>query len=390
MKTIKLLLIAIAAVGFTLVISKCKKDPPVVVETYTISGDCTYPDYNSTMVAAPGAILSIYAGSDSTALATTFADANGAYHFDGLLPGDYVVEAKYNTDNQNAKAIEGINFEVNYSVTLGAADYTQDVVLETIAATSTTNITITASDTTGSLGALKYAAMEAHSQTTWWIEHIDSDAVGMTLAGGFPAYAEGSSGKWIGFQTFRFDEANPANIYFKAYVITSGCYTANKGRDTVRAGCVDTYWSHDTVGYSTGQYATVLPQTDTAFYWVEAGDVERYGSGYLAHGVLAPVWKHQGGEIVAPRVTALTPDTTLAYAGSLGWNVRIQSPVDMYFEYQGKKKVWNSTHTTFNWYFEFEGEFQFRRSTFFMKASLGDVATVTPHMQFKGSNNVEY
>ena len=106
MKTIKFTVASfavVAAFGLTLFLSKCKKDPPLMVKTYTISGLCTYPDYANAMVPAKGTVLTIFAGSDPNPLATTFADASGNYKFMGLLPGPYSMKAKYNTENQNTK-----------------------------------------------------------------------------------------------------------------------------------------------------------------------------------------------------------------------------------------------------------------------------------------------
>ena len=385
MKTVKLLLLSVAAVGLTFFLAKCKKDPPSVVQTYSISGNCTYPTYNTSMALAKGTAVTLYAGTDPNPYARAFADTLGNYSFKGLLPGNYVVKGRYNTLNQNnEKPLSGIDFAVTYNVTLGTANLTQNLVLATIAASSAVNVTIVAADTVGSMGALKYITVESHTNVTYWVEHLDSNAVGLSMNGNF-----GSNGAGFLLTKFRFDEANPANSYFKGYVLTSKQSSNNIGRDTARGGCVDSFFNHDTTWNATHTVCTTVPVTDTAYYWANAGTISKYGSGYLAHGTLAPCWKHQG-IAGGTNYTVNRTDTILGYNGQLGWNTRIQLPCDMYFEYQGKKQVWNAAHTVFNWDLEFEGQFTFRRSQFYMKHGLGDVVTVNPHIQLKGTNNTNY
>ena len=397
MKNYRTLFGIVLAMGSLVFLSQCKKETEIVEKTITvtvhdtingkaISGLATYPDYQGTTTPAAGAVVSLYLGTSATGnvVATAFADASGNYRFPYLLPGAYFIYAKYNTDNQNYKPIEGINFETDpgYAVTMGSSNITQNLSLISMGATGDAKLTIVADDTLTN-PSLKYVTVESHSSCTFWVKHLDDTiGPGLTMAGGWPSPG-------FKLKTFVFDEANPANSYFNGYVLTSMTYTGNPGRDTVRGSCVDGFFNHDTIQNASGP-ASVLAQTDTAYYWANAGQVEKYGSGYLAKGTLAPVWKHQGGEIVPPKTSPCNPDTLLGYNGQLGWNKRIELPVDMFFEYQGKKKVWNSSGTTFYWYFEFEGQFTFSRTAFYMRHGLGDMVTVNPHLQIRGMSNTEY
>jgi len=390
MKTIKVftLIAAVAAFGLTFFLTKCKKDTIIVVvqvhdtiKGKSITGNCTYPDYTGVQVPAPGAVISLYLGASKvgTPVATAYADASGNYSLPYLLPNNYFVWASFNNENQNnAKAIEGINFETDpgYAVVMASSDLVQNAVLDNVAPTGAYIVGAYAADTIGVVGS-RMAAPESHSKTSFEVRHLDNDLEPyLTVPGGFNVFK---------ITSFLFDEANPANTKFRGYVLVSTLNTNEPGRDAIGA-CASKALGVDT--FKTGTTINALPQSDTAYYYATAGQVEKYGKGYLAHGTLAANYKHQGGEIVAPRVTPLTPDTALGYTGP--WGVRTTKQVDMYFEYQGKKKVWNATFTTFNWYFEFEGEFTFNRKDVYIKHGLGNEVKVFTHVQLKGTNNKEY
>ncbi len=380
---------SVLAVGLIFTFSKCRKDivvvPVPIHDTLfgkTISGIAQYPDYSGAMQLAKGAAISLYSGSSKSgnAVATCFADSSGSYSFPYLLPGNYFIWAKYNTKNQNYEKtpIEGINFETvpGYPVVMASSNISQNISLATVASTGTLKISIVAADTTGSMGSIKYAAAESHSKASFEIRHLDDQDPYATVIGGFNVFK---------LTEFYFDESAPANTRFKGYVLVSTLNTLEPGRDAVGA-CASAALGVDT--YKVGTTAYVLAQSDTAYYYATAGNVENYGKGFLAHGTLEAKYKHQGGEIVAPRVTPLTPDTILGYNGP--WGVRTAKTENMYFEYLGKKKVWNSAGTTFNWYFEFEGNFNFNRKDFYINHGLGNEVKVFSHVQLKGTNNVEY
>lgn len=391
MKTIyKTFLIAtVVALGVMFFLSQCKKDEIIVVVQVhdtiygkSISGLCTYPDFTGTPVKAKGAVISLYLGSSQTGnpVATAYADTNGNYILPYLLPNTYFVYATYNTENQNnAKPIEGINFETNpgYVVNMGSSNIVQNAFLDNVAPTGTAILGAIAADTIGVAGS-RYAAVDLyHSRATFELRHLDDNGEPyLTMVGGFNKFV---------ITSFLFDEANPANTKFSGYVLLSTVNTLEPGRDSI-GQCASKALQVDTFKVNGKTY--VLPASDTAFYYATAGQVEKYGKGYLAHATLSTGMKHQGGEIIPPRVTALTPDTALGYTGP--WGVRTTLPVDMYFEYQGKKKLWNSTMTTFNWYFEFEGEFNFNRKNFYIKHGLGDEIKNFTHIKLKGTNNKEY
>ncbi len=396
LKILKITTVAAAfAVGLIFTFTKCRKDivvvPVPIHDTLfgkTISGLVQYPDFGNVTQLAKGAVVSLYSGSSKSGspVATAFADSMGSYSFPYLLPGNYFIWATYNTKNKNnPKApIEGINFETSpgYPVTMASANLTQDIMLSNVAASGTLKISITPSDTNGSMGAIKTAPFEAHSKCEWWTEYNKDGGIGgTTIQGGFNVFK---------VTKFFFDEASPANSTIEGYVLLYSINTFEPARDS---GCVPQTLQQDT--YKLNGVAKLLdPITDTAWYRAPLGSIEKYGKGYLAHGSLEAFYKHQGGNIQAPRVTPLPPDTVSwnglgpQYAGP--WNQRVTNSIDMYFEFQAKNKVWNAAGTTFNWFFIFEGEFTFTRQQYYVKTtSLGNTMHVTPHVQLKGANNVE-
>jgi hypothetical protein len=399
----------LALAGLILPMSFCTKTNTVtntVTKTVTdtikgnaISGAVTYPNSTGSPVAAVGAILKLYFGSDTTGtlVATTFSDASGNYKFGYLLAGTYYITSTFNTSNGNGRLMKssrgeknnlnGITFATDpgFKVTMAAAPVTQNVALTTFAATSIAKFTIVAADTLAD-SSFHYMAVEIHTDINFQAEEADSIQPGMTLTGSFPNIGDASGGFKI--VKFKFDQANPQNTYFTAYVLTHTQMTNNIGRDTARGGCLDGFWDHDTIKNPTTGAATVLLQTDTAYYTVTSGQVVKYGAGYLAHGTLAPCYKHQGGEIVSPKVNACAPDTVLGYTGQYGWDTRIALPVDFYFEYQGAKQKYSGAN--YNWFAEFAGTMTFDPLTFFMKGSVGGSATLTVNLQMKGATNYPY
>ena len=403
MKTIKIVLATtIVAFGLTFFLTKCKKNTDVVVvqvhdtvQGKSITGICKYPDHAGTMIAAPGTVISLYLGSSvsGSPVATAYADANGNYEIPYLLPNNYFVFASYNTENQNnAKPIEGITFETNpgYAVAMSGSNVTQNLDLVNVAPNGTLIIGATSADTIGVTNS-RYAPFEAHSKCPWWTEYStygNGGLGGTTLEGGFNVFKVTS---------FLFDEANPANSKIKGYVLLSSINTMEPARDAL-SGCVPQTLQVDTLKVGVGAaatYSVLVKEADTAWYEAPIGTISKYGNGYLAKGNLTAFYKHQGGDVISPRVTVLPADTvswdgkSANYAGP--WNQRITQPVDMYFEYQGKNKVWNSAGTTYNWFFIFEGEFQFDRKDFYVKTtSIANTMHVTPHVQLKGANNMPY
>lgn len=388
---------AAVAVGIIITFSKCRKDiiivPVPIHDTVfgkNLSGLAQYLDFNGDTQLAKGAVVSLYAGSTKSgnAVATAYADSSGVYSFPYLLPGNYFVWASYNTKNKNTKApIEGITFETGpgYAVTMGASDLAQNIFLGTVAPSGNLVISIIATDTTGSMGAIKYAPYESHSKCEWWTEYkYDNGAGGTTIQGGFNTFK---------VTKFYFDEVNPANSLIEGYVLFSTVNTFEPARDA-SSGCVWQSIGLDTIRSAATPYTyTVLtPESDTAWYIAPLGSIEKYGKGYVAHGALTAFYKHLGGTY-AGRVTSVPPDTGSynglgpQYAGP--WDQKLTNDIDMYFEYQGKNKVYSGAN--FNWFFIFEAEFNFTRQQYYFKnTSLGNTIHVTPHVQLKGPNNVEY
>ncbi|MBI4930616.1 MAG: hypothetical protein HY841_07630 [Bacteroidetes bacterium] len=412
MKTLRITLTSFAAVavfGFIFTLSKCKKDTIIVVvqvhdtlKGKSISGICKYPDYTGTMVAAPGSVVSLYLGSSKTGspVATAYADASGNYSLPYLLPNTYFLFATYNTNNVNYKPINGINFltdatDASYAITMGSSNVTKNLDLLTEAPTGTRILTIIKADTNGSMGTKAYVPFESHSKCEWWTEYsgagYDGGVNGTTLQGGFTTYGNNLPEYGWGLTNFYFDEANPQNDTIKGYVLLSHLTTFEAVRDSLYGGCVPKTLQVDTSG-STRTTVRAVPKTDTAWYYAPGGSVVKYGKGYLAHGFMTAFYKSAAGEIEPPRITPCSADTVSwngkspQYAGP--WSQKITKQIDMYFEFQGVNTAWNATHTTFNKYAVFEGQFDFNRSDYYVKTtSIGNVMHVTPHVQLKGANN---
>src|ERR1035437_2352140 len=414
MKTIKFTLtslVAVAAFGLIVSLSKCKNVHDIVVvqvhdtlKGKSITGICKYPDYTGTMVAAPGAVISLYIGSSVSGnpVATATSDASGNYKLPYLLPNNYYLYAAYNTANTNYKPINGINFHTSptdpaYAVAMGSSNITKDLALATEAPTGTRILTIIKSDTIGSHGTKAYVPFEIHSKIEWWTEYSgagDGGINGTTLQGGFSTYGNNFPDYGWGLTNFYFDEANPQNDTIKGYVLLSHINTFEAQRDTLYSGCVPKTLQVDTSG-STRATCRAVPKTDTAWYYAPGGSVVKYGKGYLAHGFLKAFYKSAAGEIEPPRVTPCTVDSVSwtglgpQYAGP--FSQKITKQIDMYFEFQGVDQAWNAAHTIFNKYAIFEGQFDFKRSDYYVKTtSIGNTIHVTPHVQLKGANGQNF
>ena len=385
MKTIRFTLTSVAvitALGLSVFLSKCKKEPPIVVHTYTISGLCTYPDYTNTMVPAKGATLKIFAGTDPGVVATTFSDSTGHYNFARLLPGAYIIVASYNTDNQNKMnpPIQGINFAATVNVTLGTTNLTQNVALATFVASGALKISL---DTIAAGAAYRKVTLESHSKTPWLTQHNGTQEA---LAGGFNVFK---------FTKFIFDEATPANITMSCYVQTSSVNTFEPTREILGSGCVKKTLNVDTTNI--GGVIAPIAKTDTITFYANPGSVVKYGKGYLAHGHIKGFYKHNYGETGPGGSGAnhyLPADTTyLQAADGVAYDQAIDKPVDMYFEYQSKiKQMAAAPSTNFNWMFTFEGKFTINIWTmFYIKgAPISNTIDVTPHVTFQGTTNNPY
>lgn len=353
----------------------CKKETETEIKTVTetvhdtisgkaITGAVTYPDYAGTLVPAKGAVINLYVGSSASGslAATTFADASGNYTLPYLLPGSYFLTAKYNTDNTNYRYVNGVNFTTDpgYAITLGTSDLVQNVELVNMAAVGTLKIAL---DTINANTSYRKVDWEIHSKLDFAFPDHTGGAI---LPGGFNVFE---------VTDFVFNEADPSAIKIDGYVLLSSVNTFEPVRDALAGGCVRKTLNVDTI-----DALTALPETDTARYY--SVSVEKYGDGYLCHGILRSFYKHPAGGIYPA-------DTTLGYAGP--FNTMIEKPVDMYFVYEGKTK-WTSG-ANYNWAFIFEGQFKFNpKADYYINSShigAGDV-TVNCHVQMKGATNTEY
>ena len=415
MKIFRLMTIpAIVAAGLIFSLSNCKKEKEIVKENVyvnvhdtthlvvhdttrihdstnvyisvhdtlkgkNITGVCTYPDYTNTMIAAKGTVLSLYLGTTGTGIPiiTTFADLTGSYAFKYLLPGTYFLTAKYNTDNQNRSAINGVTFVFSgTAITMAAANVTQNVILASVAAPGQIKIAI---DTIAAGVTYRKVSLEAHSKAPWETQHNGNQ---QALQGGFNVF---------NFTTFAFDEAVPAKIKINAWVQTSSVNTFEPAREILGSGCVKKTLNVDTM--MVGTVISPVPATDTIRFYANPGEVVKYGKGYLAHGHMRGFYKHAYGTtgIGGSGSSDFLPADTcyLQAADGIPYGSTIDKPVDMYFEYVSKIKQMSGAN--FNWMFTFEGKFTFNKFTgwYIKSTSIADIITVTPHVTMKGNTNAE-
>jgi len=404
MKTMKLFRVmaipAIVAIGLIFSLSNCKKEEKIVTETVyvpvhdttvvtntinihdtivgkNITGLCTYPDFTNTMVPAKGAVLSLYSGTTATGTpaATTFADQSGFYSLKYLIPGTYFLTAIYNTENQNKSQLNGVNFVFDgIVITMGASDITQNAILANVAAPGAMKIAI---DTIAAGPSYRKVALESHSKAAWEGLHNMNQ---QSMHGGFNVF---------NFTKFVFDEANPANIVINAWVQTSSINTLEPSRDALAGGCVRKTLNVDTM--IVGGVVTPIPETDTIRFYANAGEVVKYGKGYLAHGHMRGFYKHAYGTtgIGGSGSSDFLPADT-SYLQTEPYGTTIDKPVDMYFEYVSKIKQVSGSN--FNWMLTFEGKFTFNKLTgwYVKSSSISDIITVTPHVTMKGTTNKEY
>lgn len=385
MKLFKMLTIpATVAMGLVFSLSNCKKEKEIVTETVyitvhdtvagkNISGNCTYPDYTNAAVPANGAVLSLYSGTTAagTPVVTTFADQSGNYAFKYLVPGTYFLTGSFNTENENKEIIKGVNFVFDgVVITMGTSDIIQDIAFASGAAPGSLKISL---DSVAAGPAYRQVAWENHSKVVFNTLH----QLGAVFQGAFNVWK---------ISKFNFDEAAPANIVIKAWVQTSSINTFEPVRDALAGGCVRKTLNVDTM--IVGGIVKPLPETDTIWFYADAGEVVKYGKGYLAHGHLKGFYKHGTGVTgTGAGPDGFLPADTANYAGP--FNTTIDKPCDLYFEYQGKNKIF--TGANYNYFMLFEGKFTFLRSDYSVNASnLNNAIEVTPHIQLKGTTNKEY
>jgi hypothetical protein len=385
MKTYKTLIMFCLIAVSGLLLSQCKKDTETIVNTIhdtindttyiidsiyvgtqgkIISGYASYLDYSGVQTPAAGAVIRLYAGSStSSPLAVqTLTDAAGMYTTPQMLPGNYFIYSIYNTENVNVagRDINGINFitDPGYAIAMASDNITQNLSLVSYSATGNTLIAISDADTIGT--NRRKVTPNSHSKVTW--ESFYNQGNSQIIAGAFNT---------LTFDKFIFEEANPSNIQFSGYVKLSSLTTFEPTRDALGTGCVSKTMKVDTINATTPD-----PITDTARLYTTS--VIKYGDGYLAHCMMKVYY-----------ITPNTSDTT--GVPSTYWGTTIERPVDVYITFE-KKKVWNSTNTTFNWEFIFEGMFNFKaKSEYYVSSNnIGDIVTVKPHVLLRGANNVEY
>ena len=418
MKTMKLFrlfsLTAIVAVGLIFSLSNCKREKEIVVVTVhdsikgkNISGLVTYPNYSGVTTNADGAVLTLYTGNTAigTPVATTFADVTGNYTFKFLVAGNYCIKASYNTTNVNNKGLDGVTFTTaGVPVLLASTNLTQNIALTATAPTGSLkigcyipNVPASPSADSTAIVAAGYlpTILEGHSKVSFTGMHNMNQ---QDLAGGFNGFV---------MKKFIFDEANPANIVINAFVRTAVNYT-NSGatpttgintfepsRDQIGSGCVSKTLLADTT--MAGTVISVIPATDTIRFYANAGEVVKYGKGYLAHGHMKGFYHHSYGNRRPPigsmaQGTLIPADTSYLQTADAAapYNQYIDKPVDMYFEYQFKK-LQGTVPATATWEMVFEGTFTFNKTAWYVKStSISDLIKVDIHVAMQGLKGKPY
>lgn len=409
LNNLKLMLIP-TVVGLMLCLSYCKKETKVVKEIVhdttilvvhdtinttltvyvhdtirgkTILGSVNYPDPTGSPSIAKGAVVMLYLGTvqdPSKLVAITFSDASGNYKFPFLLPNAYFIYSKYNTDNQNYKMLSelnGINFATipGYAVTLGTTDLTQNISLINIAATGTLKISL---DTTVNQFR-KVTLDKAHSRIAFETEY-GPGGVGSMFPGFFGSPSGIPSQTAFNLTKFAFDEANPANTVIEGYVLLHERSTGEDGRDAL-GQCGSKALLIDTAEMGG---AIARPETDTCKFI--SLSVVKYGNGYLCRAKLRGFLMHKGPGNNDPICATCPIDTVFGFTGP--FDVPRDFPVDMYFEFGGKKYISGT-----NWYylFPFEGTFTFNKRTMNINhASIGDNIKVSCHINIRGTSKALY
>lgn len=260
-------------------------------KVYNISGTITLSD----AIKAGGAIVSISSEPNAAKVLTrVVADADGKYTIVGIQDGKYYLSAKYNSANQNnMKSAGGINFKTSADVDLevSGADATKDIALVADASTGTDVVEI---------GDGKYEFDQTHSYIGFEFPY---DSLNADFAGHFAEF---------GLNTFKFDQANPANSSIDAWVDITSTETgspslidpvtnkASRGRDGIN-GCIsktfgvkfkaaDALTAEDSIPQAPGATSkfytasAILEPTGKATF--VSTSISAYGDGYLAVGNL--------------------------------------------------------------------------------------------------------
>ena len=352
----------------------------------SISGACTYPDYAGAKVKAKGAVISLYTGTLKTGnpVATAIADTNGNYILPYLLPGSYYIYAIYNTENKNAKEINGIDFSTNpgYAVTLASTNLVQAIDLVTYGTTGTTKISLDTSVNKYRLVTLD----KAHSRISFETPYGPASQ-GANFPGIFGALKGQPSQTAFNLTKFAFDEATPANTKIEGYVLLSERSTGEDGRDALgqcgsKALLIDTIGMKDSLGVYRAR-----PETDTCKFISQS--VIKYGNGYLCKAILRGFLMHKGPGNGDPIYPTCPADTALKFTGP--YDVVRDLPVEMYFEFAGKQKYDNVDPKKIYYGFPFEGVFTFDKTKINIKhASIGNMVKVNCHVNIKGIVGKEY
>lgn len=258
-----------SALAFVLIFTQCNS---VDYSTPSVSGLATLDDGSP----AAGAIVSISTEPNAAAVVSTaIADADGNYELFGIAKGTYYISATYNSANTNMQKSMGFTFTTasDYEVTLKKND-SQTVAVELVSNTSDGTAVIDLAD--------GWEWDNTHSMIAFEFPY---DVENAPFSGHFGE---------VGWENLKFDEANPSNTDFTAWVYLPSIETGSPtippghGRDDINGCIMGTFGLElneaDTMdnGYYPEDAAMTDDNTGTGYARIKSKTVSAYGNGYKA------------------------------------------------------------------------------------------------------------
>jgi polyisoprenoid-binding protein YceI len=282
----------------------CSKDDSST-KVAKVTGTVTISD---TQAKAGGAIVVISSSPNAASVLTkTIADSSGKFTFVGLEPGTYYLSAKYNSENTNLKST-GMVFVTSTEATVAVdgTDMVKDLALASTAASSGTDVVEYSKALTSSSAATLYAGKYYLDQTHSFVGFtFPFDSANGEFGGHFATF---------GLDTFKFDQAVPANSKISAWVDVTTSETGSpslidpvtglksSGRDGLN-GCIthtfnvvtkalidltasDTVTYKHTAGTATARFLLPSAILSNGKAYFSSTSIAAYGDGYLAKGNL--------------------------------------------------------------------------------------------------------
>ena len=277
---IQLFISSLLSLTLIVLMTSCGDDDPKqeVIEFYSISGNVTYPGG-----AADGAVVFLAASDVATTsfIASTVANASGAYSFGNLTAGNYFVFANYNTANVNNGRIDGVNFDSGEGYLLEVVDVgvTQNITLVGIES----DVQFSVNTTVASDDPNYWGKDLSHSNVDFSFPY---DGANATYTGRFNAFDA----------DVIFDASNLAGSSIEASVDLLSISTSSPGgRDSYFDATIDA-WNYGCTGGTFGVLDVDgnpvadgggLPDESTRYATFKSSSIEAYGDGFMATGTFS-------------------------------------------------------------------------------------------------------